>query len=62
MVGSSTTVRRMTSQDEKALRLLAGRALHRPTDLGMKEVAALASAVIGFLEPAKSDEAQAKTR
>ena len=38
----------------KDLRLLAGRAIHRPTDLKMQEVVTLASAIIAFLEP--SDE------
>lgn len=52
---------KMTPQDEAALRKLAGRALHRPTDLGMKEVAALASAVIAFLEPKKGEPASAKS-
>lgn len=47
---SSALNRKLPSQEEKALRQLAGRAIHRPTDLGMKDVVALASALIGFLE------------
>lgn len=39
-------------RDEKALRHMAGRAIHRPTDLNARELVALASAVIVFLDKA----------
>lgn len=40
----------VSARNEQELRLLAGRAIHRPTDMGMQEVVALASAVIAFLD------------
>ena len=44
------------------LRLLAGRAIHRPTDLKMQEVVTLATAIIAFLEPSEDKAAANGTR